>query len=272
MSGPVTAQPEPQPEPVVVSFALTEAEFRRAEITTRMWQWQTWLAPVIGVTIVVVAAAAQRREFIVVGPLLILFDAYLRFAWALPRGGGIRVSIHAMEGPPKTESDAPITVSFSLDEEELVASCRAILLRRASVWGNVLVGAGAFVVGLALIPTTHPGLSAGLIVGGLIWGFGVLFSCLVFGPHRTWSRNELLRGEQSQSFDEEALQVETAQSRSRVQWTVFTRVIATSNAYVLVLKSGSFLTVPRRAFASEADEQRFRDLTQRRVVPLDPAA
>ncbi len=86
---------------------------------------------------------------------------------------------------------------------------------------------------------------------------------LLVGPRRYWSRHAEMRAEQTVVVSDEHLTVKVMHDESTMEWTRWTNVQLTADAYVLRKKHRVHWILPRRAFASPADEQALRRLVTR---------
>jgi hypothetical protein len=122
------------------------------------------------------------------------------------------------------------------------------------------------VVGIALAPDSYP-------LGALVLGVAAIIAVLprlsVWAMFRT---DPALASPTQAIADDRALHLSTDAARSDVVWENLVRWRQTRRSYVL--RTGNrpaspMYVVPRRAFAETGDEQRFRQLLERRIGPHD---
>jgi hypothetical protein len=118
-------------------------------------------------------------------------------------------------------------------------------------------------VGVFLIALGAQKGNVGMILAGI--AILVFWLCLTgVVPVRGWSRNPSLRESRTVTLDEQGMRIETAAWNSDSEWTRFSRKLESDSNYQLLWKMGT-LTVPKRSFATPADETRFRSLVSDHV-------
>jgi hypothetical protein len=123
---------------------------------------------------------------------------------------------------------------------------------------------------------------AGLIAGGIAGHdktlllsaaiFGVLYAyLLVDGPPR-WAEKikRSLEEECTITFSETSVLAESASQSLRDDWTRITRLRTMGDMFVLDTLNLTIFMIPRRAFASDADVERFVELATRRIAETQP--
>jgi hypothetical protein len=95
---------------------------------------------------------------------------------------------------------------------------------------------------------------------GLFFAVGYSAWVWLLAPWLMWRRTPLMRAEQVVSVSDAGLTMELSNASTTADWTFWSRVRVVGNAYVLQGKQRGYLLIPRRAFASPADEQLFREL------------
>lgn len=150
--------------------------------------------------------------------------------------------------------EGPVSVSFTLREDEARATARALLRRHRRWWW--LPGATAFLAAVGFL--TSDTAVAGFASFGLLWW---VLCCYVIAPRTMWKRCE--HGPQEYVFDQEGVTTRLPNAESRTTWDYWTAVIQVGDSYVLrTMRGQAFL--PRRAFDSPAAEERFRELARDR--------
>ncbi|MDX6705640.1 MAG: YcxB-like protein [Solirubrobacteraceae bacterium] len=115
--------------------------------------------------------------------------------------------------------------------------------------------------GLALAVSV-PSIIRGQATGALSLALVVLVWMAIWlgVPRLTWQRIASTLVSQQHAFDENGALVLTSSSRSEIAWEQFAEVTETPDVYVLRRENKLAIMVPARAFASAADEVRFREL------------
>lgn len=159
----------------------------------------------------------------------------------------------------------PIVARFRLSQPEYLAAIRSIALRSwiyRVFFGLAGVGAA---VSIALLLGGDVADAAPGILLTLLWV--AYFSwCLYLGPIRRYRRQKTAHEEQVYRFDEDGVGIDFATGHSQVRWEHFSAIVETRTFYVLRQQASSvFSVIPRRAFATQADEGRFLELVARKL-------
>jgi hypothetical protein len=172
--------------------------------------------------------------------------------------------------------DPPVVIEFQLSAQEMAAALRSQLLRRPVIW--VLPVWGVLLAVIGVIFLVSPGVGAKNIVGFALLGIGVytvaVFAYVVWrAPLKAWHRNEGLRGPQMIAFSEEGYQARSTFSEGRSTWALMKASFENDRFYMLLLSTRrAYLVIPKRAFKSKQDEERFRHLIERHTEShLKPA-
>ena len=154
----------------------------------------------------------------------------------------------------------PVTVRFKLTQAEFAEGLRAIMQRQLTFWVGPILGAVTLFYGFLIDDTV-----------ARVWGTIVLLlaiASIAAVPGLRWRQSQKLAGEQQHTFSEERITVRAAGQQGDLPWDFYARVVETPRVYVLMRnrKQGNF--VPRRAFASPDDEERFRTLVTGKGLKL----
>lgn len=145
----------------------------------------------------------------------------------------------------------PVTVRFELTERDFTDGLRTITRRQPTFWVGPLLG----------VATLSYGLAAGDSLAR-VWGTVLLLltaASLALVPRLRW-RHGHVAGEQQHTFATDGITVRAAGQQGQLPWDFYEAVAETPRVYVLLRsrKQGNF--IPRRAFESPDDEERFRSL------------
>lgn len=139
----------------------------------------------------------------------------------------------------------PLTLRFALTRGEYVAGARAEPNRLLRV--GMVAGAGLFASGLAAKTDLLTGLGITTLVVGLA-AFAL--------PYWRWSTSPALHEEEQWTIDDEGCTIERPGSRTRNAWSFYTELVDAGPVYVLLDGRAGTDAVPKRAFATEDEEQR----------------
>ena len=145
-----------------------------------------------------------------------------------------------------------LTLTFTLTESEFRSVWRRIQLGRRASWTTFLLAAAIAVFGVVISSAVEILIGAALAV----WWF---FFLTVLLPRRVWRRNPRLRGEQTLTFSDSGVTQTLVHAETKFDWDHWTETTRMGDMYVMRSISGITL-IPSRAFATTADEERFREL------------
>jgi hypothetical protein len=146
-----------------------------------------------------------------------------------------------------------VTIHFTLTAAEAYAAQRRVTLRHRGIWAYVVLALAVAVLGA--VASSEVLLASGIAAAGvyalMIWWWA---------PRRMWSRQALMRREQTITVSEDGIAFRYATASSSTQWDFWKRIRRLGACYVLQGSQRGYTLIPRRAFASDADEARFREL------------
>ena len=150
-----------------------------------------------------------------------------------------------------------LTVHFTLTRSEALRCNRRIQARRWPTW--VVIGFAIVIGVLGLLLPVEEWVWFGFPFAITIAAFAFLIA-----PALMWQRLPQLRAEQSVSVSDAGVVAKYKDVTTNADWSFFRRSILFDDAYVLQVRR-NYVQIPRRAFASAGDEQRFRDLLDRHL-------
>ncbi|HEV2914166.1 MAG TPA: YcxB family protein [Pyrinomonadaceae bacterium] len=163
--------------------------------------------------------------------------------------------------------DETVRLRFKYTEKEWVAATRLYitgqpgLLLRFGVAFMLL--ALAFVLFAAINEVV---MSLFLLSMGLVLFTFVLALFFIF-PRQRFRSDPKYRDEYSLEFTEEGIHFKTDQLDSRLNWSLYNRVLENESFYVLVYGKGMISVIPKRAFTAVDQETNFRSLLRRKLGP-----
>jgi hypothetical protein len=156
-------------------------------------------------------------------------------------------------------------ITFVLVESDYQAAQR-LHYRNSTLWrwlalhSMILLGIAGF---LAFGPYQSPAVRGWtwLLPTMVAWLWVVaLSSRYIVMPrrlHRMFSEARALREPRSYSWDESALTLQTSRGSNVVPWRDFLKSAADGQVFLLYMSQRQFLCIPRRAFASAEEAERF---------------
>ena len=141
---------------------------------------------------------------------------------------------------------------FALTADEYGEGMRVIMRRQPQLWMGPVVGAGVLVAGVVIAAPAAIFAGLALLSFGL-WSF-------YMAPKARYRQNARLHLDQVHTFSGTGISVRAGQEQGQLGWGFYSRAVETKNVYVLLRtnKEGNF--IPKRAFASDQEQGRFRDL------------
>jgi hypothetical protein len=86
-------------------------------------------------------------------------------------------------------------------------------------------------------------------------------------PRKMYARDPRNKEEFFWQFSEDGIRQKTSLSEATLRWELFTKVLANRRFYVLGYGKNMFTMIPRRAFATPAQEAAFVALLRRKITP-----
>ena len=151
-----------------------------------------------------------------------------------------------------------ITVRYTLSRTEFGACFRRVQARRWRHWTTVAVGGAVAVIGAV---SAH----VALLAGGLVYAIGYAAVVWLVLPGVTWRRVPQLRSGQAVSVCDAGVLTQSSNATTTADWSFWRRASLIAGIYVLEARLRGRCLVPRRAFNSPEDEQRFRELLRRHL-------
>jgi hypothetical protein len=153
------------------------------------------------------------------------------------------------------------------DVNDYLAAVRAFYLRD--------YGAFKVIAGTLLIPACILFWLVMMDVGVLVALFPALivlftYTSAVFfaGPRKRFLRDPTLGSQGFQiEFSDEGILLNVRDAASRMSWGFYSRVVETDTVYVLIRGTVQMTVIPKKSFASAAQEAAFRRLLKRHLPP-----
>lgn len=160
-----------------------------------------------------------------------------------------------------------VGLHFRYEEEEFVAATRLYLLRKPALLARfglvfilVMAGICLLLAALAALPTTI--LTAAVVAAPIL-----LYSLLYEEPRKAFRRDPRNKEEFYWQFSEQGITQRTLHTEAHINWELFTHVLAGRRFYLLAYGKHMFTLIPRRAFATPAQEAAFVALLRHKVAP-----
>jgi hypothetical protein len=144
----------------------------------------------------------------------------------------------------------PVSVTFKLTRPEFYGIWRKLHSRQRRtlpLCGVVILAVGIFIPNITLT-----------VIGAALtaWWTAYLYVLL---PRRFWERFAQIRETHALTFTDHNVTEDLFQAKSTFDWNYWTDLTMAGEAYVLKSNRG-YTFIPRRAFSTTDDEQRFRQL------------
>lgn len=150
--------------------------------------------------------------------------------------------------------DQSVTVRYRLTRADVARGQYWILVRLRSLrWILAIV--------LALIGVSAALRAWGTVIGLLAWLL-IFLALLALAPLYAWRRQPILHGIQTVTIGSNGIAASTTGAESRIDWELVAEVAELADGYLSRYPGRQFGVLPRRAFASESDEQLFRSLVK----------
>jgi hypothetical protein len=163
-----------------------------------------------------------------------------------------------------------VSISFRYTEQDCVAAVRqyhdSFHRRLSGVFGALLVALGLFTRFVA----------GDFVIGWILVGSGALailrFYLFYHAGPRRWHRRRPRDVEHTARFSDEGVVYRAEGIDSAVKWSFYRSARETEGFYFLLYGDGEYSVVPKRAFATAAGEQTFRELLREHLAAeLEPA-
>ena len=159
-----------------------------------------------------------------------------------------------------------IKLRFKYTEEEYASATRLYMLRSSDllfriIASSLLLAGGVFLI---LLLNLDEQTSIFFILVGVIW---LLFLFLIFFavPRQRFRSDPKFRDEYFLQFSEDGIHFKTAQIDSLIQWSFYSKVLEDDRFYLMVYGKNMISIIPKRAFASAAEEEAFNNLLRRKI-------
>ena len=164
----------------------------------------------------------------------------------------------------------PIQLRFSYTEAEYLGAARLILFGQKLILARVVVLLALVVLISFMVSVltdfefpVWAALSLGLLVAT-----SFAYKGLIDAPRRYFRKDPKMRDEFALTFSDEGVAVKTAQSDSKLAWSLYKEVLENRSLYVIVYNEPARMTmtvVPKRVFRDANEELNFRRLLHRHV-------
>jgi hypothetical protein len=149
-----------------------------------------------------------------------------------------------------------VTIRFRITQDEYADGMRALMLGQLTFWVGPVLGAATLVAGVVTGDTVAK-----------VWGTVVLAlaaASFFIVPALRWKQSPQL-AEQKHTFSEDGILVRAAGNTGRLPWGFYRRARETARVYVLLRNRRQANFLPKRAFASPEEEERFRRMVAERL-------
>lgn len=147
----------------------------------------------------------------------------------------------------------PVKIEFILDADAYARLMQRIFMKKALIWGAVILGI------VALNAMVNP-------EQGLVWFFSFLLFAAVwyvlfrFILKRAFKAAVNLHDPVHYFFEETGVRVETADQKTNYEWSAFQKAVELPEWFLLYQNKTVFNPIPKSAFKSESEMIQVRNL------------
>lgn len=159
-----------------------------------------------------------------------------------------------------------VGLHFRYTEEEFSAATRLYLLRTPALFARLTLFAALLNGGLFLLLLATTSAATACLMLALVAPL-LLYSLFYVQPRTTYAHDPRFKEEFHWQFSEAGITQKTSLSESNLRWELFTNVLVNRRFYLLSYGKHMFTLIPRRAFATPAQEAAFVALLRRKITP-----
>ncbi|WP_459477531.1 YcxB family protein [Clostridium saccharoperbutylacetonicum] len=159
-----------------------------------------------------------------------------------------------------------VTVRFVNSESDYIEAYRVYYYgtNRSNI--DLVIEIIALIMGSILFNVSVFSLAGAiLIIAGII---GIIIRIIGYYvlPSIRYRREPKYKEEYLLEFDDEGIRFKTTSVESRLEWSIYNKVIETEKLYILVYSRDGFSIIPKRAFLSKNDELEFKTLIDKYIL------
>jgi hypothetical protein len=158
-----------------------------------------------------------------------------------------------------------INLHVRYTEAEFAAASRLYLWRTPQVRARLALIAMLLVLAAALLAMLTPTFGPVFLFGCVTLLSALFVSIGHLAPRRRFRADPRHASEFHWQFDDGGIMLTTPQVESKFRWPAFTRALADERFYLLAFGQSQLVVIPRRAFATPAQEAAFRALLRRKL-------
>lgn len=147
----------------------------------------------------------------------------------------------------------PLKIEFVLDGNAYTRLMQGIFTKKALMWGAI--GLVFVAINAAINPSKAWVWLSSYLLFAVVWYF--IFRLIL---QRTYKAATNLHDPVQYIFEETEIHVENANSQTTHQWDAFQKAVETPEWFLLYQNKSVFNPLPKSAFMSESELQRFRNL------------
>lgn len=147
----------------------------------------------------------------------------------------------------------PLKIEFVLDGNAYTRLMQGIFTKKAIMWG--LIGLAFVAINAAINPSQAWVWLSSYLLFAVVWYF--IFRLIL---QRTYKAATNLHDSVQYIFDETEIHVSNASSQTTHQWSAFQKAVEMPEWFLLYQNKTVFNPLPKSAFDSETELQRFRNL------------
>ncbi|MEN6373122.1 MAG: YcxB family protein [Armatimonadota bacterium] len=94
----------------------------------------------------------------------------------------------------------------------------------------------------------------------------LIFMAMVVIPRITFRSQPKFRDEYQLRFTEDGIEFKTQSIDSKLEWNLYNQLVEDDKTYLLIYGKSMFSAIPKRVFANEAEEMKFKELVKRKIA------
>ena len=166
-------------------------------------------------------------------------------------------------------AESNVTLTIRYEERDFVRAMRAHFKTFLRLWLDVvaIVTVGGYGIYLVVYSGKH-WLGGGMIAAAAALAFMLAAAFLVI-PQWTFRHEPKFRDEYMLTFSDEGIHFRTAHIDSRLDWSIYSRVLVDACSYLLYHGPRQFTIIPKRVFESAGQQGDFERLLAEHISRID---
>ena len=163
-----------------------------------------------------------------------------------------------------------IFITFQYTPEEYSEAMRLHYENILNLKRDFYIGGGLFLLGIADLALFGYSMLWAMVVGLSVFFLLMLIFAYFVVPNLVFKRDNKLHDKYTLEFADEGINFKTVNLNSRLEWKIYNKVVEGEKFFLLYWGKYTFTVIPKRAFANESDQQKFRELIIERIKVAVP--